>query len=272
MATLLSPGESEAWLVCASLLSQGDAQEAALDALSHVPVDDAFAGAVRDARVTLLVRAGRSDQALAEAQATTAAADAGIGDWARLGDLLMGANRPADAAAAYARALTLADDDKAPAEVAWPLLLQRANALLEAGDWPGAKTQAKRALAFAPQQPEVLNFLGYSEIEHGDDVAGASAMIAKASALAPDDPSITDSLGWSWYMRGDLGRAIPLLERAARGAPAASDINEHLGDAYWKADRRLAARYAWRAALVVADGDQASRLKAKLDYGLTAKP
>ena len=237
MAALLSPGESEAWLVCASILSQGDAQDAALEALSHVPADDVFAGAVRDARVTLLVRAGRSDQALTEAQAATSAADAGTNDWARLGDLLVGANRPADAAAAYARALAFAGDDNAPAEVAWPLLLQRANALLEAGDWPGAKAQATRALALAPQQPEVLNFLGYSEIEHGDDVAGASAMIAKASALAPDDPSITDSLGWSWYMRGDLDRAIPLLERAARSAPAASDINEHLGDAYWKADR-----------------------------------
>lgn len=272
LATVLAPGESEAWLVCASLLSQGDAQEAALDALGHVPADDVFAAAVRDARVTLLVRAGRSDQALSEAQAATAAPDAATSDWARLGDLLIGASRPAAAADAYGRALALAGDDKAPAEVAWPLLLQRANALLEAGDWPGAKAQATRALVLAPQQPEVLNFLGYSEIEHGVDVAGAAAMIARASALAPDDPSITDSLGWSWYMRGDLGRAIPLLERAARGAPAASDINEHLGDAYWKADRRLAARYAWRAALVVADGDQASRLKAKIDYGLTAKP
>ncbi len=272
LATLLSPGESEAWLVCASLLSQGDAQEAALDALSHVSADDVFAGAVRDARVTLLMRAGRADQALAETQAAIAAPDASTGDWARMGDLLVSAHRPADAAAAYARALALAGEDNAPVEMAWPLLLQRANALLESGDWPAAKVQAKRALVVAPQQPEVLNFLGYSEIEHGDDVDGASAMIAKASALAPDDPSITDSLGWSWYMRGDLNRAIPLLERAARGAPAASDINEHLGDAYWKAARRLAARYAWRAALVVADGDQANRLKAKIDYGLTAKP
>ncbi len=68
----------------------------------------------------------------------------------------------------------------------------------------------------------MLNFLGYSQIEHGDDVAGATALIAQASKLAPDDPAITDSLGWSWYLRGDVARAIPLLERAARGAPAES--------------------------------------------------
>jgi Flp pilus assembly protein TadD len=103
-------------------------------------------------------------------------------------------------------------------------------------------------------------------------VPAAAALIAKASALAPDDPSITDSLGWSWYLRGDLDRAIPLLERAARGAPAESDINEHLGDAYWKAGRKLDARYAWRAALVAAEGDESARLKGKIDNGLTAKP
>ncbi len=272
LATLLAPGDSEAWLVCAALLSGGDAQQAALDALGHVTADDPFAGAVRDARLTLLVRAGRSGQALAEAQAAISGADSGMAEWARLGDLLMGATRPAEAARAYDRAFELAGGEQAPAELAWPLLLQQANALLESGDWPAARAKAAAAVALAPQQPEVLNFLGYSKIEHGEDVSSAAAMIAKASALAPDDPSITDSLGWSWYMRGNLDQAIPLLERAARGAPAASDINEHLGDAYWKAQRRLAARYAWRAALVVADGEQANRLKAKIDYGLTTKP
>jgi Flp pilus assembly protein TadD len=272
IATLLAPDSSEPWLVTASLLSLGGADDAALDAVSHVAPDDPFAGSARDTRILLLVRAGRSDQALAEAQAATQAADATIGDWSRLGDLLSAAKKPADAAQAYDHALALAGGDKAPAEVAWPLLLQQANAVLEAGDWPTARSKAARALALAPQQPEVLNFLGYSELEHGEDISGAGAMIAKASAIAPDDPSITDSLGWSWYLRGNLDRAIPLLERAAQGAPAESDINEHLGDAYWKADRKLDARYAWRAALVVADDDQKARIKAKIDNGLTARP
>ncbi len=127
-----------------------------------------------------------------------------MSDWARLGDLLTNAKQPAEAAQAYDRALALSGGDKAQAEVAWPLLLQEASALLDAGDWPGAKAKATRALALAPQEPAVLNFLGYSQIEHGDDVAGATALIAQASKLAPDDPAITDSLGWSWYLRGDL--------------------------------------------------------------------
>jgi Flp pilus assembly protein TadD len=271
-ATWLAPDASEPWLVTSNLLSTGGATDAAIEALSHVAPNDPFNGAARDARLAMLVQAGQADRALAEAQAATAAPGATIDDWTRLGDLLTNAKRPAEAAKAYDQALTLAGGDKAPAEVAWPLLLQEANAVLAAGDWPSARSKAARALAMAPQQPEVLNFLGYSELEHGEDVAGAGALIAKASTLAPNDPSITDSLGWSWYLRGDVDRAIPLLERAARGAPAESDINEHLGDAYWKADRKLDARYAWRAALVVADSDQAARIKAKIDNGLTAKP
>jgi Flp pilus assembly protein TadD len=272
VATLLAPDDSAAWLVTASILSAGGAQDAALDALGHVAPDDPFTNTIRDARLTLLVRSGLTDQALAEAKAATTVPEAGSADWSRLADLYASNHRSADAAAAYGRALELAGGDKAPAEVAWPLLLQQANAQLEAGDWPSAKASAARALALAPRQPEVLNFFGYSEIEHGEDLDNASALIARASVLAPDDPSISDSLGWSWYLRGDVDRAIPLLERAAQGAPAESDINEHLGDAYWKANRRLAARYAWRAALVAADGEQATRLKAKIDFGLTAKP
>jgi Flp pilus assembly protein TadD len=271
-ATFLAPDASEPWLVTASLLSAGGATDAALDAVGHVAPGDPFDGAARDMRLALLVQDGQADRALTEAQAATRAADATVSDWARLGDLYTNAKKPADAAKAYDQALTMAGGDKAPAEVAWPLLLQEANAVLETGDWPSARSKAARALAMAPQQPEVLNFLGYSELEHGEDVAGAGALIAKASTLAPNDPSITDSLGWSWYLRGQVDRAIPLLERAARGAPAESDINEHLGDAYWKANRKLDARYAWRAALVAADGDQAARIRVKIDNGLTAKP
>ena len=272
LGTLLAPDDSETWLVTANLLALAGADQAALDTLAHVAADDPFAGAKRDMRLTLLARSGRTDEALAEGRAATVAPDATMADWARLGDLLTNAKQPAEAAQAYDHALALSGGDKAQAEVAWPLLLQEASALLDSGDWPGAKAKATRALALAPQEPAILNFLGYSEIEHGGDIAGATALIAQASKLAPDDPSITDSLGWSWYQRGDLGRAIPLLERASRNAPAEADINEHLGDAYWKVQRRLDARYAWRAALGVADGAQATRLRGKIDNGPTATP
>ena len=85
----------------------------------------------------------------------------------------------------------------------------------------------------------------------------------------PDSPEITDSLGWAHYLRGNLNGAIPLLEQAAKARPGDVEINEHLGDAYYSAGRRYEARYAWRAALVTAEGKDAERLRAKIGTGLT---
>ena len=272
MAASLAPANSETWLVTAALLGSAGGTDAAIEALGHIPANDPFAAAARDARLTLLARAGRTEQALAEAKAATTESGTGAADWARYGDLLSANTRYPEASAAYTRALALAGGDAAAPGVAWPILIQQANALLQAGDWPQARGFAQRALALAPEQPAVLNFLGYSELEHGGDSATAGAMIAKASALAPDDASITDSLGWSWYLRGDLTKAIPLLEKAARGAPAQTDINDHLGDAYWRAGRRFEARYAWRAALVAADTKDGPRIRAKIDGGTPTRP
>jgi tetratricopeptide (TPR) repeat protein len=270
-ATFLDPRGSGGWLATASLLAgKGDTDEA-LAALARIPADDPFAGTARDARLALLVRAGRKDEALGEAKAAVDASGARPGDWSRYADMLSERQRYAEAADAYAKAIALSGPGIAPAN-AWPLLLQQANSQLQAGDWPGARATAERALAVSPEQPATLNFIGYSELDHGGDSAKATALIAKASELAPDDPSITDSLGWSWYLRGDVARAIPLLERAARNAPAETDINEHLGDAYWRAGRRLEARYSWRAALIAAEPEQATRLRAKIDGGPQAAP
>ena len=93
-------------------------------------------------------------------------------------------------------------------------------------------------------------------------------MLKKASALKPQDPSITDSLGWAQFVTGDVKAAVPVLERAAAGAPADVTINEHLGDALWTAGRRYEARYAWAAASIHAEGDVATRIAAKTKEGL----
>ena len=129
------------------------------------------------------------------------------------------AKQPADAAQAYDHALALSGGDKAPAEVAWPLLLQEASALLDAGDWPGAKAKATRALALAPQEPAVLNFLGYSRDRawrgrrrrRRADRAGehARARRSRRSPIRSAGPGI---------MRGDVGQARSRCSNARRKA------------------------------------------------------
>lgn len=88
----------------------------------------------------------------------------------------------------------------------------------------------------------------------GAKISKRPKLILRASQLRPKDSAILDySLGWVYYVRGNLPKAIETLERAVQGQPDEPTINEHLGDAYWAAGRRIDARYAWRAALLSAD-------------------
>jgi Flp pilus assembly protein TadD len=149
------------------------------------------------------------------------------------------------------------------------LWLLRGGALDEAGRWPEAKAALEQAHKLAPDQPLVLNYLGYAQLERRENLAEAERLIREASRLQPDNFAITDSLGWAHYIRGNLVSAIELLERAAAGEPSDPAINEHLGDAYYSAGRRYEARYAWEAALLYAEDEDAKRLRAKIDAGLT---
>jgi predicted Zn-dependent protease len=149
------------------------------------------------------------------------------------------------------------------------LRLYRASALEEAGRWPEAKADLALAMKEQPDNPLLLNFLGYGKLERGEDMEAAEAMVRKASALRPEDASITDSLGWAEFKRGRVDEAIATLQRAAQADPAQAEIQEHLGDALYTAGRRYEARFAWRAALVNAEDADKQRLQAKIDGGLT---
>ena len=173
-----------------------------------------------------------------------------------------------DSANAYGKAVALARAQGLKDEV-WPLLLLQASSLEEGKRWPEAREALQQGLAIAPEQPLLLNFLGYAKLERGEDMDNAEAMIRKASELAPDDASITDSLGWAQFKRGKVGEAIGTLQRAAERDPDQAEIQEHLGDALFKSGRKFEARFAWAASMVTAEDEVAARVKAKLASGLT---
>jgi Flp pilus assembly protein TadD len=191
-----------------------------------------------------------------------------VGDFSRLGDVLQAMKRNNEAADAYGRAIAFAQGQKLDGQL-WSLLLLRASSLEDAGRWPEARAALQQALALEPEQPLLLNFLGYAKLERGEDVDAAEAMIRKASELAPDEASITDSLGWAEFKRGKVAEAIVTLQRAAEKDPAQAEIQEHLGDALYRSGRRYEARFAWNASLVTAEDEIAARVKAKLASGLT---
>ncbi|MBV9930579.1 MAG: tetratricopeptide repeat protein [Alphaproteobacteria bacterium] len=268
LATFAAPQLSGGWTMAAELLAARGETDAAMAALDHVARGDPFEAAAASRRLELLVQAGRKTEALAAARAAAERAPHDVEAWTALADIetQTGAHREAAAALDKAIALAAGGETNRPE---WALQVMRGNALLQAGDWPAARAALERANALAPNQPVVMNFLGYTQLERRENMAAATALIERASALQPDDAAITDSLGWAYYIRGELPRAIPLLEKAAQGQPADAAINEHLGDAYYAAGRRFDARYAWRAALVYAEGKAVERLKAKIDLGLT---
>lgn len=144
-----------------------------------------------------------------------------------------------------------------------------ASALDESGNWPAAKAELEKVLVIDPSNGQVLNYLGYSLLEHNSDKVRATAMIKRAYDMNPESSAVTDSLGWAYYQQGDLARAVPLLEKAAKSSAGDPAINEHLGDAFWATGRKRDARYAWRAAAQTAEGEAAMRIAGKIDLGPT---
>ncbi len=264
-----APQSSEAHLLGALLLEQRGHGAAALAALGRIPADDPFAGNALDAAVRLLLVEKRGPEALALAQRSAAARGASPTDHARLGNVLDELDRHAEAAEAFAHAGALADREGAKDR--WTYRLLAAAQFDELKRWPEARAQLELGLKASPDEPLLLNYLGYNSVERGENLDAAEAMIRRALALRPDDASITDSLGWALYKRGRLPEAIATLEKASIADPAQSEINEHLGDALFVAGRRFEARFAWRAALVTAEAaHERARIEAKLGAGLTA--
>jgi tetratricopeptide (TPR) repeat protein len=268
VARYAAPDNSSAAVMLGLMMGSRDRVDGAVAALRSVSDSDPLFAQARDAEVRALLAAKRKAEALQVAQRAVSNPNAGIADHARLGDVLVNLKRNDEAASAYARALQLLGGE-GRAEDRWPLLMLQANALQESDRWPEARQLLTQALAIAPDEAVLLNFLGYAKLERGEDLDSAEALIRKASALAPDDASITDSLGWAVYKRGRIKEAIEILSRAAKGDPTEAEIHEHLGDALYRAGNRFEARYAWSAALQTAEDEVAARLKAKIETGLT---
>lgn len=152
----------------------------------------------------------------------------------------------------------------------WSLLYARGIALERAKMWERAEADFLKALEFKPEQPLVLNYLGYSWVEQGRNLEHALDMIRKAVELRPSDGYIVDSLGWAYYHLGDYDSALEELQRAVSLRPEDPVINDHLGDAYWMVGRHREARFQWRQALELGpEPEVRKRIEDKLAKGLS---
>ncbi|MCP5072027.1 MAG: tetratricopeptide repeat protein [Rhodobacteraceae bacterium] len=266
LAEYLRPGYTEAVLLTAEILQDQKQYDMATKTYARVPEDDPM---------FLNAELGRSD-ALIDAEKHDAAIEVlrGLarshGDIPRvhmsLGDILRGQERYEEAGEAYDIAVSMIDD---PAPNHWFLFYARGITNERSDDWDQAEADFRKALELSPDQPLVLNYLGYSLVELRMKLDEAQHMIEKAVAARPQDGFITDSLGWVLYRIGKFEDAVAPMERAVELVSDDPIINDHLGDVYWMVNRKREAEFQWKRALSFDPEEKdAARIRRKLDVGL----
>ncbi len=183
-----------------------------------------------------------------------------------LGNLLRRDEQYERAEEAYTRAIERLDEPKTEH---WTLYYSRGISFERTKRWPEAEADFLYALELQPEQPFVLNYLGYSWVDQGLNLDEAKDMLHRAVDARPDDGFIVDSLGWVYYRLKDYPKAVETLERAIVLQPGDPVINDHLGDAYWKVGREREAYFQWRRALSLdPEEDVIAKIKEKLKSGL----
>jgi Flp pilus assembly protein TadD len=264
------PDFTAARLLKADMLDAGKHPGQALAVLAVVPETDPLISVVQLRRAGLMAEAGDTDAATRLLEQIAHDSPDRPEPLARLGDLLRSKNRFSEAAEAYDRAIARIPH---PDRNDWPLFYDRGVSFERAKQWPKAESDFLTALQLAPDQPFVLNYLGYSWTEQGRNLPRARQMIEKALELRPDDGSIVDSLGWLLLRQGDTAGAVRQLEHAVELQPEDATINGHLGDAYWAAGRKREAQFQWHRALTLnPEPDEISGLQAKLREAEAAAP
>ncbi len=186
----------------------------------------------------------------------------------RLGNILRYEERYTESVVAYDRAVARIGEITGGN---WTILYSRGISLERSRQWDRAEQDFLKALELEPDQPFVLNYLGYSWVEQGKNLAQARDMLERAVAQRQDDGYIVDSMGWALYKLGEFTDAVVYLERAVALHPQDPVINDHLGDAYWRVGRRDEARIQWRRALGLSPEDELrDQIQDKLEEGLPA--
>ena len=153
------------------------------------------------------------------------------------------------------------------------ILDRRGTSYERLGDWDNAEKDLKESLRILPDQPHVLNYLGYSWIDRGINIDKALEMIIRANELKKNDGYITDSLGWAFYVKKNYLDAEKFLQRAVEILPLDPIINDHYADTLWMLNKHIQARYFWKHVLGLDSVEQKLKdnVSKKLIFGITKK-
>ena len=246
-------------------LQQGDYNKSNTfyDAIAE---DSPFNRIARLERATNLSRLDKKEEAIKELRALIELDPTDLTGYLTLGNVLSREERYREAAEVYDKAVTVIGEVKT---YHWNLYFRRGIAYERLKEWEKAEPSFLKSLDLSANQPEVLNYLGYSWIDQGINLDEGMDMIRKAVELRPRSGFIVDSLGWAHYRLGQYEDAVRELEKAVQLMPQDPTINDHLGDAYWQVGRKLEATFQWNIALASkTPPDNPEAIEKKLKEGL----
>jgi tetratricopeptide (TPR) repeat protein len=267
LALYLQPNHPLALLSLADLYESVKKPQMAIKVYERMPASSPLKRNAQIQLATNLDAADRSDEAIKILKGVTAEAPKDIEAIMALGNIERGRKKFADCATTYTQAI-----DAAPGVTdknTWVTYYYRGICEERSKQWTKAEADMRKALELQPEQPHVLNYLGYSWIDQGINLDEGMKMIRRAVDQRPDDGYIVDSLGWAFFRIGNYEDAVKNLERAIDLKPEDPTINDHLGDAYWRVGRTLEAKFQWAHARdLKPEAEELPKIEAKIANGL----
>lgn len=243
--------------------------EAANDTYDRIPRGTPLQSSIDIRKAFNLNSLDQVDEAKALLQTVANAEPADLRPLEAIGNIMRARKRYGEAVEYYSKAIDLVPK---PEKRHWAYFYSRGTCHERLKNWPLAEADLQTALTLFPDQPLVLNYLGYSWVDQGLNLKQGLALIEKAVSLRPDDGYIVDSLGWAHFKLGDFREAVKYLERAVELRPDDPTLNDHLGDALWRVGREYEARFQWDQALSLKpEPEDVDKIKSKLEKGLPTK-
>jgi tetratricopeptide (TPR) repeat protein len=266
LSLYLRPSSDLTAVTLASLFEQLKQGDQVISAYQLVPSSSPLKMGA-DIQIALeLDSVGKNDEARRRLVDIVAARPHDVEALSALAELQRSAKKYVEAAATYDQAIAAVG---IPQRDNWTLFYFRGICYERSKEWPKAEADFKKALELNPDQPLVLNYLGYSWVDQGLNLEEAFKMLRRAVELRPNDGYIVDSLGWAHFKLGQYAEATETLEKAIDLKPADPVLNDHLGDAYWRVNRRIEARFQWNHARDMGpDPEDLPEILRKIEIGL----
>src|ERR1700742_4997511 len=267
LALYLQPNHPLALLSLADLYESVKKPQMAIKIYERVPAGSPLKRNAQIQLATDLDAADRSDEAIKILKGVIAEDPKDLEAIMALGNVERGRKKFADCTETYSQGIDALPDPNDKANTVY--YYYRGICEERSHQWPKAEADMRKALELQPDQPHVLNYLGYSWIDQGINLDDGMKMIKRAVEQRPDDGYIVDSLGWAYYRIGNYDDAVKNLERAVDLKPEDPTINDHLGDAYWRVGRTLEAKFQWAHARdLKPEPDDLPMIEAKIQNGL----